>query len=75
MFHKVYSKEMHYFYRFSYHPLINPKVNPTADILPVIGIPKLVIARDAAACSLVLPIDGTYVLIFESVVISSSDIC
>jgi hypothetical protein len=30
------------------HPLINPRVNP-ADILPVNGIPKLVIAIEAAA--------------------------
>jgi hypothetical protein len=54
MFLKVYSKEMHYFYRFSYHPLINPIVNPTADILlPVNVIPKLLIANEeavAAAC-------------------------
>ncbi|MDQ3975543.1 MAG: hypothetical protein M3264_03360 [Thermoproteota archaeon] len=30
----------------SYHPLINPIVNPAADILPVNGIPKIVIAND-----------------------------
>jgi hypothetical protein len=36
---------MHYLYRFSYHPFINPIVNP-ADILPVKGIPKLVIANE-----------------------------
>jgi hypothetical protein len=30
----------------SYHPLINPIVNPAAEILPVNGIPKIVIAND-----------------------------
>jgi hypothetical protein len=30
---------------FSYYPFINPIVNP-ADILPVNGIPKLVIANE-----------------------------
>jgi hypothetical protein len=39
---------MHYLYRFSYHPFINPIVNP-ADILPVNGIPKLVIANEEEA--------------------------
>ena len=46
-FLKFTSKEMHYFYRFSYHPFINPIVNP-ADILPVRGIPRLVIANEEA---------------------------
>jgi hypothetical protein len=41
---------MYYLYPFSYHPLINPIVNP-ADMLPVSGIPKLVIANEAAAVS------------------------
>ena len=31
-----------------YHPLINPRVNLPADILPVNGIPKLVIANEEA---------------------------
>jgi hypothetical protein len=43
-FLKFTSKEMHYFYRFLCHPLINPIVNP-ADILLVNGIPRLVIAK------------------------------
>jgi hypothetical protein len=47
-FSKFTSKEIHYFYRFSYHPLINPIVNP-ADILPVNGIPKLVMANEEDA--------------------------
>jgi hypothetical protein len=39
------STELDYY---TYHPLINPIVNP-ADILPVNGIPKLVIVTEAAA--------------------------
>jgi hypothetical protein len=73
-FLKFTSKEMHYFfYRFSYHPLINPRVNP-ADILPVNGIPKIPIVNEeaaAAACpSLLLLI---CIIAFESVVITPSD--
>ena len=34
----------------SYHPFINPIVNP-ADILPVNGIPKLVIANEEAVAA------------------------
>ena len=34
----------------SYHPLINPRVNPIADLLPVNGIPKVVIVRDPSVC-------------------------
>src|SRR5215203_4375325 len=53
-FLKFTSKEMHYFYHFSYHPLINPIVNPADILLPVNGIPKLLIANEeeavAAAC-------------------------
>jgi hypothetical protein len=41
---------MHYFYRFSYHPFINPRVNP-ADILPVSRIPKLIIAIEEAVAA------------------------
>ena len=42
---------MHYFfYTFSCYPFINPIVNP-ADILPVNGIPKLVIANDEAVAA------------------------
>ena len=48
-FLKFNGKEMHYFfYTFSCYPFINPIVNP-ADILPVNGIPKLVIASEAVA--------------------------
>ena len=36
------------------HPLINPIVNP-ADILPVRGIPKLVIANDGAVAAAAWP--------------------
>ena len=32
----------------SYHPLINPRVNPIADILPLNGMSKLVIANEEA---------------------------
>ena len=46
---------MHYLYRFSYHPLINPIVNP-ADILPVNGIPKLVIANEETVVGSMAPI-------------------
>ena len=45
---KFIGKEMYYFFlSSSYYPFINPIVNP-ADILPVRGIPKLVIANEAA---------------------------
>jgi len=33
------------------HPLMNPIVNPTADILSVNGIPKLVIANEDAVAT------------------------
>jgi hypothetical protein len=39
---------MHYSYRFSDHHPLNPIVNPT-DILPVSGIPRLVIVNEVAA--------------------------
>jgi hypothetical protein len=54
--------------------LINPIVNP-ADILPVNGIPKLVIDNEAAAWRFALTplIPGICVIAFESVVIVSSD--
>jgi len=59
-----------------YHPLINPRVNP-ADILPVNGIPKLVITNEEAAVwllSILVPlIYGICVSAFESVVIVPSD--
>jgi hypothetical protein len=61
-----------YFY---YHPFINPIVNP-ADILPVRGIPKLVIANEevvTAAAWLLSPKPGIYIIAFESVVIAPSD--
>jgi hypothetical protein len=55
--------------------LINLIVNP-ADILPVNGIPKLVIANDEAVAaawpSALIP--GIYVITFESVVIAPSDL-
>ena len=37
-----------------YHPFINPIVNP-ADILPVSGIPKLVIANEETVAAAWLP--------------------
>jgi hypothetical protein len=56
--------------------LINPIVNP-AHILPVNGIPKLVIANEeavAAAWPSALPlISGICVIAFERVVIAPSD--
>jgi hypothetical protein len=60
--------------------LINPRVNQ-ADILPVRGIPKLVIAKEDAVAavwispSLPLLIPGICIVRFESVVIAPSDIC
>jgi hypothetical protein len=69
---------MHYFfYIFSCYPLINPIVNPD-DILPVNGIPKLVIANEEAVAaawllSPLLIIPGICVIAFESVVIAFSD--
>jgi hypothetical protein len=36
----------------SYHlPFINPRVNPIADVLPVRGMPKLVIANEEVAAA------------------------
>jgi hypothetical protein len=59
-----------------YHPFINPIVNP-ADILPVRGIPKLVIANEEAveaAAWLLSPKPGICIIIaFESVVIVPSE--
>jgi hypothetical protein len=69
---------MHYFYRFSYHPFINPIVNP-ADILPVNGMPKLVIANEAVVAAWASPplpplISVMCIIIaFESVVIAPSE--
>jgi hypothetical protein len=58
--------------------LINLIVNP-ADILPVRGIPKLVIVNEEAVTaawpSALLLIVGICVIAFESVVIAPSDIC
>jgi hypothetical protein len=58
--------------------LINPRVNP-ADILPVRGIPKLVIANGAAAAAwtspLLILIPGIFVLIFASIASAPSDTC
>jgi hypothetical protein len=58
-----------------YHPFINPIVNP-ADMLPVNGIPKFVIANaEAVAVAWLLsPKPGICIIIaFESVVIVPSD--
>ena len=68
---------MHYFfYTFSCYPFINPIVNP-ADILPVRGIPKLVIANEDAAVwllSILVPLNyGIFVIRFVSVVSAPSD--
>ena len=55
-----------------YHPFINPIVNP-ADILPVNGMPKLVIANEeeaVAAAWLLSPKPGICIIAFESVVIA-----
>jgi hypothetical protein len=52
--------------------LINPIVNP-ADILPVNGIPKLVIVTEAAAAWLLSLIAGICMITFASVVIAPSD--
>jgi hypothetical protein len=55
-----------------YHPLINPIVNP-ADILPVNGIPKPVIANEeAVVAALPSPKPGICIIAFEIVVIASS---
>jgi hypothetical protein len=65
-------------YSLSCHPFINPIVNP-ADILPVNGIPKFVIANEAAAdCPwslLLLLIPGICIIRFVSVVSAPSDTC
>ena len=60
-------------------PFINPIVNP-ADILPVKGIPRLVIVNDEAVAAAAWPspplvplIPEICVIAFESVVIASSD--
>jgi hypothetical protein len=57
-----------------YYPFINPIVNP-ADILPVRGIPKLVIANEEAVAAAWLSplIIGICIVRFESVVIAPSD--
>jgi hypothetical protein len=55
--------------------LINPIVNP-AYILPVNGIPKLVIANEEAVAATTWPsplIPGICISTFESVVIAPSD--
>jgi hypothetical protein len=60
-------------YSLYYHPFINPKVNP-ADILPVNGMLKLVIATEAAAAAWSSPLKPRIcVLKFEIVVIVPSD--
>ena len=70
-----YEVSLLYYY---HHPLINPIVNP-ADILPVRGIPKLVIANEeavaAAWLSFTVPplIIGICIVRFASVVIVPSD--
>jgi hypothetical protein len=54
---------------------LNPIVNP-ADILPVRGIPKLVIANEeeaVAAAWLLSPKPGICIIAFESVAIVPSD--
>jgi hypothetical protein len=56
-----------------YHPFINPIVNP-ADILPVNGIPKLVIANEEAVVAawislLQIIITEVYVVIIANFVI------
>jgi hypothetical protein len=60
-----------------YHPLINPIVNP-ADILPVNGIPKVVIANEEAVAAawpstLLRLIPGICIIRFDNVVITPSD--
>jgi hypothetical protein len=71
-----YSRNLLIWTALSYHPLINPRVNP-ADILPVNGIPKLDIANEEAVAaawpSLVLLTPGICIVKFESVVIAPSD--
>jgi hypothetical protein len=64
---------------YSYHPLINPIVNP-ADILPVKGIPKLVIANEDAVATawtstilLTLIAEICIIIAFETVIIAPSD--
>ena len=52
--------------------MINPIVNP-ADILPVRGIPKLVIANEDVAAAWPSPKPGICVIAFEIVVIAPSD--
>jgi hypothetical protein len=58
--------------------LINPIVNP-AEILPVNGIPKLIVANEAVAAvwasTLLTLIPGICIVRLESVVIAPSDIC
>jgi hypothetical protein len=69
-----YSRNLLIWTALSYHLLINPRVNP-ADILPVNGIPKLVIANEevVAAAWLLSPKPGICVIAFENVVIAPSD--
>ena len=67
-----YSRNLLIWNALSYHHLINPRVNP-ADILPVSGIPKLVIANEEAVAAwlspLTLLIPGISIIAFKSVVI------
>ena len=63
----------------SYHPFINPIVNP-ADILPVRGIPKLVIANEEAVAAAWLSpltplIPGICIVRFATVVSAPSETC
>ena len=72
-----YSRNLLIWTALSYHPLINPRVNP-ADILPVNGIPKLVIANEevvAAAWASTLPvlIPGICIVRFATVARAPSD--
>jgi hypothetical protein len=62
-----------------HHPFINPKVNP-ADVLPVNGIPKLVIATEEAVAAWPSPLvpllrPGICIVAFERVMIVPSDTC
>jgi hypothetical protein len=67
---------MHYLYPFSCYPLINPRVNLNADILPVNRIPKFVIANEEDVATAwpfaLLLISGICVIAFDTVVIVPS---
>jgi hypothetical protein len=71
--------QLDYHTLFCHHPLINPIVNP-ADMLPVNGMPKLVIANEEAIAAvwllsiLLLPLKpGICVIRLASIVSAPSD--